>query len=202
MDELKLRAIVAQNIVKCRRLANLTQLQLAEQLNYTDKAISKWERAEALPDLYTLYALAEIFSVPLIYLLSESPEKKIHIGLSIEKRVLLPIVAVCAIFVIAALGFGLLTMLSESINAYLVFLYALPASALVVFIFSQIWGKFLSVLTSLTAFLWLFALALYLTFSFPDRYIIFIIAIPIQLFLFSLYLLLQLAKRNKSKSIK
>jgi len=202
MDELKLRAIVAQNIVKCRRLANLTQLQLAEQLNYTDKAISKWERAEALPDLYTLYALAEIFSVPLVYLLSENPEKKIHIGISIEKRVLIPIVTVCAIFVIAALAFGLLTLLSEQSNAYLVFIYALPASALVVYIFSHIWGKFFSVLTSLTAFIWLLALSMYLTFTFPERYIIFIMAIPIQLFLFFLYLLLQLAKRNKAKRLK
>ena len=52
MDDLKLT--VARDLADCRRAAGLTQLQLAEKLNYSDKAVSKWERGESLPDVAVL----------------------------------------------------------------------------------------------------------------------------------------------------
>ena len=50
MDDIKNN--IAVNIAECRKRLNLTQAQLAEKLNYSDKAVSKWERAEAVPDIY------------------------------------------------------------------------------------------------------------------------------------------------------
>ena len=44
--------IVAKNITELRLLNNMTQLELAEKLNYSNKTISKWERAESTPDIY------------------------------------------------------------------------------------------------------------------------------------------------------
>ena len=52
MDELK--EIIAKNLTELRTCAHLTQLQLAEMLNYSDKAVSKWERGEAVPDIRVL----------------------------------------------------------------------------------------------------------------------------------------------------
>ena len=52
MDELK--NIVARNLAACRKEAGLTQLQLAEKLNYSDKASSKWERGDSLHELTVL----------------------------------------------------------------------------------------------------------------------------------------------------
>ena len=56
-DELKLR--VGANIARLRKDRGLTQAELAERINYSDKAVSKWERAESLPDVLTLISLAE-----------------------------------------------------------------------------------------------------------------------------------------------
>ena len=56
-EELKLR--VGSNIARLRRERGLTQAELAERINYSDKAVSKWERAESLPDVLTLINLAE-----------------------------------------------------------------------------------------------------------------------------------------------
>ena len=67
MDQLKL--IVAQNITDLRRKNNMTQAELAEKLNYSDKAISKWERGESLPDVTVLKSIADIFHVTVDYLL-------------------------------------------------------------------------------------------------------------------------------------
>ena len=52
MEDIK--SIVAKNITELRLLNNMTQMELAEKLNYSDKTISKWERAESTPDISVL----------------------------------------------------------------------------------------------------------------------------------------------------
>ena len=59
------KQIIAKNLTKYRKINNLTQLDLAEKLSYSDKAISKWERGESLPDVYTLSILAEFYGITL-----------------------------------------------------------------------------------------------------------------------------------------
>ena len=69
MDELKL--IFASNLIRLRTAAGMTQAELGEQLNYSDKSISKWERGEAIPDAAVLKRMSEIFGVTIDYLLNE-----------------------------------------------------------------------------------------------------------------------------------
>ena len=69
MDELKL--IFASNLIRLRTAAGMTQAELGEQLNYSDKSISKWERGEAIPDAAVLKRMSEIFGVTVDYLLNE-----------------------------------------------------------------------------------------------------------------------------------
>ena len=57
----ELKKIVAHNIATLRTRAHLTQFELGEKLNYSDKAVSKWERGESYPDITFLPALANIF---------------------------------------------------------------------------------------------------------------------------------------------
>ena len=59
MKDLKL--VIAKNIAKLRVDSNMTQNELAQKLNYSDKAVSKWERGESLPDISVLVQIAEIF---------------------------------------------------------------------------------------------------------------------------------------------
>ena len=61
--EEKIKKTIASNLVYYRKLSNLKQIYVAEKINYSDKAISKWERGEGLPDIIVLYALAEIYGV-------------------------------------------------------------------------------------------------------------------------------------------
>lgn len=69
MDELKL--IFASNLIRLRTATGMTQAELGEQLNYSDKSISKWERGEAIPDAAVLKRMSEIFGVTVDYLLNE-----------------------------------------------------------------------------------------------------------------------------------
>ena len=63
--------IFASNLIRLRTAAGMTQAELGEQLNYSDKSISKWERGEAIPDAAVLKRMSEIFGVTVDYLLNE-----------------------------------------------------------------------------------------------------------------------------------
>ena len=66
MDQLKIGKFIAE----CRKQKNLTQMQLAEKLGITDKAISKWERSIAMPDTSIMLELCDILGISVNELLS------------------------------------------------------------------------------------------------------------------------------------
>lgn len=66
MDQVKIGRFIA----KCRKQANLTQMQLAEKLNITDRAVSKWERGKSLPDSSIMIDLCNILGISVTELLS------------------------------------------------------------------------------------------------------------------------------------
>lgn len=56
---------IGQEIARLRKEKNMTQLQLADLMNVTDKAVSKWERGLSYPSFKTIQKLAEVLEVPL-----------------------------------------------------------------------------------------------------------------------------------------
>ena len=71
-----LKNIIAKNISDLRRENGYTQFELAEKLNYSDKSVSKWERAEAVPDVAVLKEIADLFGVTLDYMVEEEHKQK------------------------------------------------------------------------------------------------------------------------------
>ena len=71
MDLEKLKNQIGTNIAVQRKRVGLTQAGLAEKLNYSDKAVSKWERGESMPDVLTLIQLAEQFEISVNDLLED-----------------------------------------------------------------------------------------------------------------------------------
>ena len=63
MTEIELKETITANLIKYRKTNSYTQAALAEKINYSDKAVSKWERGESIPDLYTLTLLAELYGI-------------------------------------------------------------------------------------------------------------------------------------------
>ena len=58
-NENELHRVIANNLTHYRKAAGLTQAELAEKINYSDKSISKWEREECYPDITFLPTLAD-----------------------------------------------------------------------------------------------------------------------------------------------
>ncbi len=73
MDERK--ATIASNLIRLRMAAGMTQAEVGEKLNYSDKTISKWERGEVTTDVFVLMDIAALFGVSVDYLLSVHGEK-------------------------------------------------------------------------------------------------------------------------------
>ena len=70
-----IKEIIAENLLRFRTQANLTQAQLAEMLNYSDKAVSKWERGESIPDIRVLMQIAGIYNIKLDDLVTRPAER-------------------------------------------------------------------------------------------------------------------------------
>lgn len=83
---------IGKFIAKCRKGKNLTQAQLAEKLNITDRAVSKWETGKSMPDSSIMLELCEILGITVNELLSgekidmENLEKKADENLIALKR--------------------------------------------------------------------------------------------------------------------
>jgi transcriptional regulator with XRE-family HTH domain len=126
----------------------MTQLALAEVLNYSDKAVSKWERGESVPDIFMLKRIADYFGVSVDYLLesdhTETIEQTLEHRKSISRnRLIISILATSLAWLVATLAFvGMLIFTPEiSLRPWLVFIYAIPISATVALVFNSIWGR-------------------------------------------------------------
>lgn len=143
----ELTIIVANNITTYRKKLGLTQLQLAELISYSDKAVSKWERAEAFPDVFVLSQIAEVFKITVNDLLTKVDDKKIENNIIEEKRftnrnrIIITILSALLVWFISTIVFVLLQVIPNSFPSWLTFIYAIPASAIVLLVFAKIWGE-------------------------------------------------------------
>ena len=142
-----IKSIIAQNITDLRRAKGLTQLELAEQLNYSDKAVSKWERAESMPDVSVLVEIADLFDVPLDYLVrAEHPKKEIQPSEDanemsfLYRKGYISGISILLVWLIAVLVYVLISFFAKDAHSqWLSFVYAFPVSAIVWLVFNSIW---------------------------------------------------------------
>jgi transcriptional regulator with XRE-family HTH domain len=119
----------------------MTQLELGNTISYSDKAISKWERAEAIPDAYVLLKLSELFSVSVDYLLSDHegqlPPKVKRRRTNYASISALSIIAVWMAFAIAFIT----AQLAADFVYPMFFMYAAIISLILLIVFNSLWGK-------------------------------------------------------------
>lgn len=196
-NEEKLREIVSQNLTYYRKSNKLTQIQLAEKLNYSDKAISKWERGESLPDLYILANIAEMYGITLNDLINEkkvpthSSKKSIHL--------LISIISILLVWLVATFCFIILQMLNIP-KSWLSFIFAIPCSFVVAIVFSSIWGNNLHLFLSVSGITWTIPLCLVLSINNNLMWLTFILSIPVQVLAIFSILLKRKIKKEKNIS--
>lgn len=186
LSELKL--ISASNIIKLRTEAGLTQAELGEKLNYSDKTISKWERGEAIPDAYVLTQMAEIFGVTVDYLLSshdawESPDQQAarqeEAGYSVNMIIA---ISVLGVWTMALTIFVLLWLFD--IILWETFIVALPVSILTYMVLICVFRRRQHLQFVIAAFVLSMFILLYFTLPMQKPWQLFLIAIPAEIIVF------------------
>ena len=206
---MELKSIVAKNLVDLRKNAGFTQIEIAEKLNYSDKAVSKWERGESLPDVETIKKLADLYSVSVDAILREQKDitKRIHkYALTPSQRMLIILISVGLVWAVATTVFSVLCWVDvDNLVASYSFILALPVTFIVIIVFNSLWGKVWINLLAASALLWTTALCIYLLVSLSYRWLCFIVPIPLQVVLIFFYglkiLNLEIRKKRKEEQM-
>lgn len=199
MEELE--KIISRNICKYRKMAKMTQGELAERLSFSDKSISKWERGDAVPDVVVLYKMCEIFGITLNDIISaEEPKKPRNEKLIKRNQDLITIMSVGAVWLVATIVFALLMVVSSGVDRlWLSFVYAVPASAIVFLVFSCIWGRWWYKFIHMSTLMWTIIISLCITFNSFWEFLF--VGIPMQA-LAILWTMLEWNIRRKNQTMK
>ncbi|MBQ8165289.1 MAG: helix-turn-helix transcriptional regulator [Clostridia bacterium] len=182
MKDLKL--IIADNISDLRKKKGMTQADLAANLSYTDKAVSKWERGESVPDIVVLKAIADLFGVSLDYLVSEYHEKenkiKTYNKTQKNNRVAICIISIFLVLLIATLIFVILDSSISLQASLLTFVYAIPVAIIVWLVFTCMWFNKRRNFVIISLLMWTSVSAIFITLLFCGINVweIFLLGIP------------------------
>lgn len=197
MNDEKLKNQLGANIAAYRKRVGLTQVGLAEKLNYSDKAVSKWERGESMPDVLTLIQLADLFDItvndllvdpnalpeqsgPVERVVSKAVEKTLK--RKANKNIILLLCSVLVSFV-ALLAFVVLCALDIP-HGWLSFVYAIPAVSIVLVSLNSAWHDFRKNQLFISGIVWGGLLSLYLSlliFLDLNIWMLFLLGVPGQL---------------------
>jgi len=196
----------------------LTQAGLAEKLNYSDKAVSKWERGDSIPDVLTLMALAEQFGITVNDLLADPNELPQDSDSRLEKamtqvsekalkrkankNVILALSSTLVWFV-ALFAFVMLSTF-DFLEKYscLLFFYAIPANCIVLLSLRSAWHDFRWNKILITGIVWGCLLSIFVTvrvFLNYNFWKLFLLGIPGQLAIFLWFRLFRPAKNKKEE---
>lgn len=191
---------IAGNLVRYRKEAGLTQAELAEKINYSDKSVSKWESGNGIPDVYTLLQIAEIYGVSLQALIdgeesiSKVPTKRWRLCIILLSSGLVWLVATCI--------FVLLKLVSPTSAAWLAFIYAVAVNAIVMIVFASVWKYRIVNFLSVSTLVWMALTCLFLTFRIifenaTGLWLLYLLGIPLQILEILWVFFRSLFKKNK-----
>lgn len=176
--------IIGNNIKELRKVNKLTQYDLAEKLNYSNKTISRWESGDIIPDVQTLNKLSELFEIPL----SKMFEPDISTRYKLSRRYRLQIgnkLAVSLLFIICVWMLSLVIFIHNKINKNVIlwqsFVWAIPVSCIVGLIFNYMWGKKAYNFLLYSILNWSLITSIYLSIYNYSFWMIFLLGIPIQI---------------------
>lgn len=203
MDEIE--AIVSSNLTALRKRRGWTQAELAEKIHYSDKSVSKWERGEALPDLKVLKTLSELYGVTVDCFLTEGaaedPAPYMAPASKLRYQIWVTLLAVCIVWLAATALFSY-SLLNAGEGFWTAFIWAIPASAVVVAVFDHRYfrGKLSFPVASI--FLWGVITAIFLQWLDYHMWALFIIGAPAQIGLVLMHQIRRVSGRSQEAQTK
>ena len=177
ITEHQLRVNFANRLSDLRRAAGMTQLELAQKLNYSDKSVSKWERADGVPDLFVVTQIAEIFEVTVDDLLSDKPFRRPFIS---RNKLLVTFLALSVPWLFATICNWILGLFFEDLSLWRLYIYAIPVTSIVALVFTSLWWKKIWQFISVSAIIWSVPTSIFISFNIKENAFVYIVAAVIQ----------------------
>ena len=196
--------LLTKNLAYYRKASGLTQLELADKFNYSDKSVSKWERGEGFPDIFVLKSLADFYGITVddFY---QSEHKAVKVSQNKKrKQTYLKLLSIGINWLVTILTFFLLnTLLSRfapeaTFEPWLTFIYGTLTTGIILLVWEFIYhNRFLRMIAT-SIIIWTAALSLFLTFLVVMKLalpLLFVVAIPLEV----LEIIWYLFRRNKKR---
>lgn len=207
MEDLKYT--IAKNITELRKKHSMTQAELAEKLNYSDKAVSKWERHESMPDITVLKRIADHFGVTVDYLLQpehheeeERLRKKQITDIRLRRNhSIITCMSILVVWLIALVAFVIIkTVVPVTLWSLSPFLFALPVTFIVWLVLNSIWFSRRRNFMIISLMMWSFLIMIYfLLLGFGiNVFLIFALGIPGQAIIL-LWSNIRFSRKKKNK---
>ena len=178
-----LRKIIGDNLSELRKRRGLTQFELAEKFNYTDRAISKWENGDTLPDVEVLYNLCEFYGVTIDYLTHEENahfKSKVN-PLNRSNRIIITALVLSIVWMLATVIFVYCLIRGKGV-IWQSFIWALPVSSLVLIYFNHIYfHRMTTAFIGWSLLIWSLITSVFLSMSDYQLWPLYFIGIPAQI---------------------
>ena len=201
MEENRIRTILAEKLSAYRKRAGLTQAELAEKLNYSDKSVSKWERGDGMPDLLVLCQLADLYDVPLDAFLREGPLQRSQREQR-SRHAIITLLSLGLVIFVSAIAFFVCHVAQVKVG-WLSFVYAVPVCMILLVVFSHIWGATLHQAIAVSLLDWTLCAAVYISFRAMSNVarmeMLFMVAAVFQVLIILWYVLMYVRRRNKTR---
>lgn len=200
MTQEEIKNNFSKNLTKLRKTNGLTQLALAEKLNYSDKAVSKWEVGSVLPDVETMSHIAEFFGVTVNDLIYPAREHR-FIRIFWKNHILITLLSVGLAWFVSAILFLILQQTTELPRLWLTFMITLTISFIILVVFSSIWFKKIFTTMYISGLFWSVIINIFLFVNKGSLWFIFIIGMVGQLLIifWSQLKKISIPTRHKSK---
>lgn len=194
-----LNYIIGNNIKELRKSLKMTQFDLAEKLNYSNKTISRWESGDIIPDVQTLNKLSELFKIPLSQMFEPDVvnKHKLHhlYRFQLGNKLSIALLFMLSIWLIAVVIF-VHSKITYNNSVWQVFVWAVPISASVGLLFNSLWGKPKYNYLIITLINWTLITSLYLSIYNYSFWMLYLIGIPIQI---GIFLWPNITRKDKKK---
>lgn len=193
----EIKQTIADNLIYLRKKNNLTQIELAEKINYSDNAISRWERGEVTPGIEVLQHLANFYLLTVEDIINPGLSKKVEkedAALAVT-RTLTVIFSISIVWCVLIVMFIYLQMFAGT-TAWILFPLGIPVSCLVALYFNKVWGTKVGQIVLSSIFSWSILTCVYLYFLSLNLWLIFLLGIPVQSALISGYFIKNRTKKG------
>lgn len=202
MTEQEIKTNFSKNVTSLRKSRKLTQLGLAEKLNYSDKSISKWECGDVLPDVTTFKMIADFFGVSVDRLISGDATKKLSQKTSRIIVALLSCVSVLFVVTVFALFY---TSFVDFDKLWMFYVFSLPILSIILIVLSSKWFGVIATGASVSSLVWTLGLNVYfimLQFFARNLWFVFVVCGAFQLIVLLWFILVHRAnKKSEEKNI-